>query len=143
MGKIVTDWHCDRLRRIIDTAGGERICGGGINKEIKYVEPTIILNPKMDSEAMTDEIFGPILPIVTFSNIDEAIKLVNSKDKALAVYYFGRAYFNSNRDKVMNETSSGAFSVNDAISHIANHSFGFGGVGASGYGRYGGYEGFK
>jgi aldehyde dehydrogenase (NAD+) len=49
MGKIVTDWHCDRLKKIAETSGGELICGGGMKKEIKYVEPTIILNPKLDS----------------------------------------------------------------------------------------------
>jgi acyl-CoA reductase-like NAD-dependent aldehyde dehydrogenase len=69
--------------------------------------------------------------------------LINSKDKPLAVYYFGRPFWNANRDRVMNETTSGAFSVNEVLFHIAQHFFGFGGVGASGYGRYGGFEGFK
>ena len=69
MGKIITDWHCDRLRKLIDTSGGELICGGNIKKNIKYVEPTIILNPSMDSEVMQEEVFGPILPIITFSDI--------------------------------------------------------------------------
>jgi acyl-CoA reductase-like NAD-dependent aldehyde dehydrogenase len=66
MGKIVTDWHCDRLRDLISDAGGEIIYGGGVNKEIKYVEPTIIVDPKEDSTAMNEEIFGPILPIISF-----------------------------------------------------------------------------
>lgn len=142
-GKIVTDWHCDRLKKIIETSGGEVICGGGVNREIKYVEPTIIINPKLTSESMQEEIFGPILPIITFNSISEAIKTINDKDKPLAVYYYGRSVFNGNLDRVMEETSSGAFIVNDVMSHLANHAFGFGGVGASGYGRYGGYEGFK
>jgi len=101
------------------------------------------LNPKLDSEAMNEEIFGPILPIISFSNINEAIDVVNNKDKALAVYYFGRPYWNDNLCRVNNETTSGAFLVNEVISHIVNPSFGFGGVGGSGMGRYGGFEGFK
>lgn len=143
MGKIVTDWHCDRLKKMILTSGGEIVCGGGVNRDLKYVEPTIILNPEMNSTCMQEEIFGPILPIVTFSNITEAINLINSKDKPLAVYYFGRSFMNANKDRVNNETSSGCFSVNECLFHITNQFFGFGGVGASGYGRYGGYEGFK
>jgi len=81
--------------------------------------------------------------VLSFSNIGEAIKFIKNKDKPLAVYYFGKYYRNPNRDRVMNETSSGAFVQNDVMIHIINHSFGFGGVGDSGYGRYGGYEGFK
>jgi acyl-CoA reductase-like NAD-dependent aldehyde dehydrogenase len=69
--------------------------------------------------------------------------LINNKDKALAVYYFGRPFWNANRDRVMNETTSGAFCVNEVLFHITQHFFGFGGVGASGYGRYGGFEGYK
>ena len=94
MGKVITDWHCDRLRNLILNCEGEILCGGGINKEIKYVEPTIVLNPNKDSSLMDEEIFGPILPIITYTHINEAINYINKKDKALAVYYFGRSVFN-------------------------------------------------
>lgn len=144
MGKLITDWHCDRLEKMIKESGGDIILGGrNINKKIKYIEPTIILNPKPDSSVMTEEIFGPILPIITFRNIDETIKIINEKDKPLAVYYFGKVLSNPNKEKLMNETSSGSFVVNEVIFQIVNHSFGFGGVGGSGYGRYGGFDGFK
>jgi acyl-CoA reductase-like NAD-dependent aldehyde dehydrogenase len=102
-----------------------------------------ILNPSMSSPIMNDEIFGPVLPIVTFSHFDEVIELINSKDKPLAVYYFGKSRSNPNSDRLLNETSSGAYLVNEAIVHLINHEFGFGGVGASGYGRYGGFDGFR
>ena len=92
---------------------------------------------------MQEEIFGPIVPIITFKTIDDVIEIINSKDKPLALYYFGKCYSNPNYQRIMNETSSGAFVVNEAIVHIVNHGFGFGGVGPSGYGRYGGYDGFK
>ncbi len=114
-----------------------------MNREIKYVEPTIILNPSMSSPIMNDEIFGPVLPIVTFSHFDEVIELINSRDKPLAVYYFGKSKSNPNSDRLLNETSSGAYVVNEGILHIVNHFIGFGGVGASGYGRYGGFDGFR
>lgn len=90
MGKIITDWHCDRLKELIDTSGGKIFMGGkNINKSIKYVEPTVVLDPTPNSKIMTEEIFGPILPTISFKNIDEVITLINSKDKPLAVYYFG------------------------------------------------------
>ena len=93
---------------------------------------------------MKEEIFGPILPIRTFNKLDEVIDHINAGDKPLAIYYFGKVIgSNPNKDRLINETSSGGFLTNDAITHSANHEIGFGGVGASGYGRYGGYEGFK
>lgn len=143
MGKIIADFHVDRLEALIQSAKGKILCGGKIDKKIKYVEPTIIENPDKKSRVMQEEIFGPVLPLYSFSNINEVIETINEKDKALAVYYFGRCYNNDNRDRLMNETSSGAFVVNDVMFQMVNHEFGFGGVGASGYGRYGGYDGFK
>lgn len=143
MGKVVTDWHCDRLKTLIDTSKGKILCGGKVNRDIKYVEPTIISNPDLNSALMQEEIFGPVLPVMTFVNISDVISFINAKDKPLAVYYFGKCHSNPNRDRLMNETSSGAFLVNEVMMHMVNHEFGFGGVGPSGYGRYGGYEGFK
>jgi aldehyde dehydrogenase (NAD+) len=143
MGKIIAEFHCDRLKELIETSKGKIITGGKVNKVSKFVEPTIIDNPDLNSRVMTEEIFGPILPIIVFKTIDEAINFINKKDKALVVYYFGKAWNNPNRDRLMNETSSGGFSVNEVMMTMINHNFGFGGVGASGYGRYAGYEGFK
>jgi acyl-CoA reductase-like NAD-dependent aldehyde dehydrogenase len=143
MGKIVTDWHCDRLKSLIDSSKGKILTGGKVYKDIKYVEPTIIMNPDRKAPVMEEEIFGPILPIMTFLKIDEVIDFINTKDKALALYYFGKCYNNPNKDRIINETSSGAFVVNEVLVQMVNHEFGFGGVGPSGYGRYGGYDGFK
>jgi aldehyde dehydrogenase (NAD+) len=143
MGKIITDWHCDRIKGLIESSKGKVVCGGKVNRSIKYVEPTIILNPEDNSPVMQEEIFGPVIPIITFKDIDQVINIINSKDKPLAIYYYGKCYSNPNNDRLLNETSSGAYVVNEAIIQICNHEFGFGGVGASGYGRYGGYDGFK
>lgn len=143
MGKVVTDWHCDRLQKLIQTSKGEIVCGGRVDRDKKYVEPTIIMNPEMTAPVMEEEIFGPLLPIITFKAIDEVIELINKKDKPLAVYYFGKVLGNTNKERLLKETSSGAFVQNEVMLHMINHEFGFGGVGPSGYGRYGGYEGFK
>ncbi|CDW90637.1 aldehyde dehydrogenase [Stylonychia lemnae] len=143
MGKVVTEWHCERLQNLIETSQGEIVCGGKVKKDLKFVEPTIIVNPKSDSAIMEEEIFGPLLPVITYRNIDEVINFINQKDKPLALYYFGKYFRNENRDKLVRETSSGSFVQNDVLIHMLNHEFGFGGVGFSGYGRYGGYEGFK
>jgi aldehyde dehydrogenase (NAD+) len=115
MGKIITDWHCDRLKSLIDSSKGKVVCGGKVNRNIKYVEPTIILNPEAKSPVMQEEIFGPVIPVITFKNIDEVVELINSKDKPLAIYYYGKCYNNPNSDKLLNETSSGAYVVNEAI----------------------------
>ena len=110
MGKIIAPFHTERLKKILDTTKGEIIYGGRIDKEINYVEPTIILNPHEHDSCMSEEIFGPILPIMTWTNIDEVITFVNKREKPLAVYYLGAALRASrNRDRLLNETSSGAF----------------------------------
>jgi len=143
MGKIVTDFHVDRIKALIDGAKGQIICGGKVNKAAKYVEPTIIVNPDLKAPVMKEEIFGPIISVITYKDIGEVINHINDGDKPLAIYYYGACYSNPNNDRLMNETSSGSYIVNETIIHVLNHCYGFGGVGASGYGRYGGYDGFK
>ena len=67
MGKVVTDWHCDRIKKLIDTSKGKIIIGGKVDRNIKFVEPTVIENPDMTSAIMEEEIFGPVIPVLTFS----------------------------------------------------------------------------
>jgi aldehyde dehydrogenase (NAD+) len=90
---------------------------------------------------MQEEIFGPLLPLITFSDLETPIQYINSKEKPLAVYYFSEN--RKKQDKVIRETSSGACLINDVVLHIANKNLPFGGVGASGAGRYHGYESFR
>ena len=79
------------------------------------LKPTVVLEPRLDSDIMKEEIFGPLLPVLRFSSTDEAIKLINSMDKPLGTYYFGpNSSSNTNLQRYLNETSSGAFIVNDA-----------------------------
>lgn len=70
MGKVITEWHCDRLNSLIQTSKGRVVCGGKVNKDIKHVEPTIIENPDLSSPVMQEEIFGPIVPIITFKDFN-------------------------------------------------------------------------
>ena len=118
---------------------------GNANADLdKNLTPTVILNPSLDSDLMKDEVFGPILPVFTYKNIQEAVEFIQNIEKPLAIYYFGRnSWSNKNLMRLKEETSSGAFLVNDIAIHFFNGSLPFGGVGGSGYGRCHGHEGFK
>ena len=91
---------------------------------------------------MTDEIFGPIMPIYPFKDTSEVMKMVKGKDKPLAIYYFGRPGTPCMM-RLEKETSSGCFMTNEMQTQFFSNYVGFGGVGSSGYGRHGGFEGFK
>lgn len=90
---------------------------------------------------MQDEIFGPLLPVVTYRDLDEAIAFVNARPRPLALYYFDRDQ--ARIDRVLNETVAGGVTINDTLLHIAQDDLPFGGVGPSGMGCYHGFEGFQ
>jgi len=140
-GKMINEFHTERVGKLIETAGGMIVCGGKVNKSAKHIEPTVILQPSLDSQLMKEEIFGPVMPVFPFKDIREVIKFINARDKPLAIYYFGSPT-NQNSAKLCKETSSGAYVTNEVITHINNHHMGFGGVGKSGIGRHGGFVGF-
>ena len=142
MGKMINSFHTERMERIIKTSGGKILCGGNVKKEIKYCEPTLILEPDKESELMKDEIFGPVLPIYPYRDVGQALKMINSHGKPLTVYYFGERGTITQR-RLVEETSSGHFVANEVALHFFSQYLGFGGVGASGSGRHGGFEGFK
>ena len=120
-------------------ASGRVLWGGEFDVRQRYVAPTLIDDPDDDSPAMTEEIFGPLLPVKTFRHIDEAIGYVNRRDKPLALYYFGDR---REAERVLDRTSSGGACVNDTIVHLANGRLPFGGVGESGFGKYHGRSSF-
>ena len=115
------------------------IFGGRSNLDKLKIEPTLI-SATFEDEAMQDEIFGPVLPVVEFDNLDEAIERINSRAKPLALYVFSSS--KQNQNKVLNSCDFGGGCVNDTIMHIANHHLGFGGVKQSGLGAYHGKVGF-
>jgi acyl-CoA reductase-like NAD-dependent aldehyde dehydrogenase len=114
MGKVINDFHHGRLCELLRDHNGNVVYGNGNAYNDKNLTPTIILNPAKDSPLMKDEIFGPILPILTFQTIDDAIKIIKEGEKPLAMYYFGNPH-GTNAKKVQNETSSGSFVVNDVV----------------------------
>ena len=141
MGKMINTFHTERVQNLIKGAGGTLVCGGTTNLEAKHIEPTLILEPDLNSELMKEEIFGPIMPIFPYKKIDDVINFINGKEKPLAIYYFGDSG-SMNCGRLMNMTRSGAFVANDIIVQIMSNYTSFGGVGNSGYGRHGGFAGF-
>ena len=124
---------------------GDIIYGGRTDAATRFIEPTIIENVALDSPLMTEEIFGPVFPMITLDgNSDEfkekVIKFVTEREKPLAFYYFGKE---SDGWEVIRRTSSGGGCINDVIMHIANENIPFGGVGNSGMGRYHSKESFE
>ena len=135
--RIVNDKAFDRLVGYLD--GADVVFGGEHDRSERYIAPTIIDNVSPESPIMQEEIFGPIFPIVTFSETEEAIDFVNKREKPLALYYFGD---NKTAKHLLRHTSSGGACVNDTIMHIANENSPFGGVGNSGLGCYHGKDSF-
>ena len=136
--KIVNERHFARLSNLIE---GEKILiGGKTDKKLLKIEPTILDNPKIDSKVMCEEIFGPILPIISYKTIEDAIAYVKKFEKPLALYMFTND--KKIQNKIMNEISFGGGCINDTIIHIANSNMGFGGVGYSGIGNYHGKRSF-
>ena len=118
---------------------GEILLGGNTDEKELYIEPTLLKVTDTTSPVMTNEIFGPVLPIIEFEDKKEAIDFVNSRPKPLAFYYFGKS---KNGWEAIKHCSSGGACLNDTIMHIANENSPFGGVGNSGLGSYHGKESF-
>lgn len=137
-GKIVNEKHFNRICGLIDQK--KVVVGGNSDRKTLKIEPTIMENVTFEDAVMKEEIFGPIMPILTFSNIEEAIRTVNSKEKPLAFYIFAEDKKVIN--KVTSECSFGGGCVNDVVIHLATSYMGFGGVGESGMGSYHGKTGF-
>jgi len=137
--QIINNSNFERLTKMLVP---EKIYyGGQTNKETRYIQPTIIQNVSMDDAVMQEEIFGPILPVLTYETIDEAIAKVNSLPKPLSCYLFTKS--SSIKKKVLKEISFGGGAINETVMHISNSELPFGGVGHSGIGNYHGEAGFK
>lgn len=137
-GKIVNAKHFARLKGLIQPE--KTAYGGGVNEEKLKIEPTLLNNVTWDDGVMQEEIFGPILPILTFENFDEVDKILEDKQKPLALYLFTQ---DKKRAKAaMARWRFGGGCINDVIIHLATSEMGFGGVGESGMGEYHGKAGF-
>jgi len=142
--RIVTQKHFERLKAHIKNAESLNATieiGGKLDSDTKYIEPTLVSNLKEEASLLQDEIFGPILPILTYSTIDEAIDYVNSKERPLALYVYSKN--KSNTKKIIENTRAGGTCINNNVIHYANHHLPFGGTNNSGIGKSNGFFGFK
>ncbi|MGO3181698.1 MAG: aldehyde dehydrogenase [Aequorivita sp.] len=137
--QIINDTNFVRLTKMLQS---EKIYyGGETNAETRYIQPTIMQNVNFEDPVMQEEIFGPILPVITYETLDEAIIKVNSLPKPLSCYLFTTS--NSVKKKVLKEISFGGGAINETVMHITNTNLPFGGVGFSGTGNYHGEAGFR
>ena len=137
--RIIHRAAAERLARLMHSSGQVAV-GGEVDIEGKYIAPTVLTGVEPDSPLMQEEIFGPILPVLVYRELDEAIAFVNAREKPLALYYFGTS---KAARKVLKTTTSGGVCVNDTIIHLANPRLPFGGVGKSGIGKYHGKASFE
>ncbi|MED6172786.1 hypothetical protein PIB30_053173 [Stylosanthes scabra] len=134
--RIVNKQHLSRLKNLLADPKVKKsvVYGGSVDERNLFIEPTILLNPPLESAIMTEEIFGPLLPIITVDKIEDSIKFISSRPKPLALYVFSKDKTLQNR--MISETSSGSLTFNDAILQYAADALPFGGVGESGFGMY-------
>jgi aldehyde dehydrogenase (NAD+) len=136
--RIIDSRHFERLSRLLED--GNVVAGGRIDAGDLYIAPTIIDEPGWESPVMSEEIFGPVLPVLAYGELDEAIELVNSRPKPLALYFFS-----SDREKqhqVLRQASAGGVCINTTMLQESTQTLPFGGVGNSGMGAYHGKAGF-
>mgnify|MGYP002333541768 FL=1 len=136
-GRLVNDRAFERVTSYL--AQGKILVGGRTDPSDRYIEPTLLAEVDPGAPVMQEEIFGPVLPMLPFDDIGEAVALINDREKPLALYYFGPE---KTGREVLLHTSSGGACINDTIMQIANDRLPFGGVGNSGMGRYHGHDSF-
>jgi aldehyde dehydrogenase (NAD+) len=137
--RIINERHFDRLQELL--AEGDVITGGETDREDRYIAPTLVRNAPEGGGLMSEEIFGPILPIVRVASVEEAIDRVNAGSKPLALYVFSKNKRIAQR--VLEATSSGGACVNEVVAHLGAPELPFGGVGGSGMGAYHGKASFE
>jgi coniferyl-aldehyde dehydrogenase len=143
---IINDRHFNRLHGLLDEAralGATIVECNPAREDLtpgRKLAPTLLTQVAGSARIMQDEIFGPLLPIITYGTLDDAIGYVNDRPRPLALYYFDQ--HRPNIDRILNETISGGVTINDTILHIAQDNLPFGGVGDSGMGAYHGHDGF-
>jgi aldehyde dehydrogenase (NAD+) len=142
-GRIVDEAAFDRLEHLLDrtVAGGARmLIGGRRDRAERYIAPTILTDVTFDSPIMSEEIFGPILPVLTYRSLDDALAHINLRPKPLALYAFGSSDVTA---EIVRRTSAGGTALNDVVIQLVNEHLPFGGIGESGTGNYHGVFGFR
>ncbi|MBX3482052.1 coniferyl aldehyde dehydrogenase [Phenylobacterium sp.] len=146
---VIAERHYERIKGYVDDARAKGAEVVEINpagedfsqQEHRKIPPTLILNPTDEMKVMQEEIFGPVLPVMTYRTLDDALAYVNAHERPLGLYYFGADP--AEEAKVLEHTTSGGVTVNDVIFHVAQEDLPFGGVGPSGMGSYHGHDGFR
>ena len=145
---IVSDHHYARLTALVDDArsSGAKVieinpAGETLDPTTRKIAPTLVVGASEAAAIMREEIFGPLLPLVGYDGIDDAIRYVNERPRPLALYWFGNS--DANRDRVLHGTLAGGVTVNGCLTNFAQESQPFGGVGESGFGTYHGEYGFR
>jgi aldehyde dehydrogenase (NAD+) len=139
--RIVNQRQFDRLAGYLAGTKGTVSIGGGTDASDLRIQPTVVVDPDPDEPLMKEEIFGPILPVLTVQSLDDAIKFVNSRPKPLAAYLFTKA--KNIRERVIKEVPAGGMLVNHLAFQVTTAKLPFGGVGSSGMGAYHGKWGFE
>ncbi len=138
LSRMASDRHFERVAGLLD--GANIITGGQTNAEDRYIAPTLVDGVDWDSPVMQDEIFGPILPVLDYSDLSKAIAKINERPKPLALYLFSRD--DAKQQRILTETSSGGVCINDTVIQVGMSELPFGGVGESGIGQYHGKASF-
>lgn len=146
--RIVSDAHYARLQDLIadaETQGARVVtlnpAQENIVRETRILPPTLVFNPTETMAVMQEEIFGPVLPVLLYDTLDEALATINAHPRPLALYYFDED--SQRQDHVLQHTLSGGVTINDCLLHLGQHNLPFGGVGPSGMGHYHGFDGFE
>jgi len=144
IAQIVNKGNFDRVKGMVDDAiekGATVAVGGEMDAEDLTIHPTMLTDVTPQMKILQEEIFAPVLPVMTYDNLDQVIDYISSRDKPLALYMFSPN--EDNVDKVLKRTSSGGTTINGVFSHYLENRLPFGGVNGSGVGSYHGYFGFK
>jgi len=139
MARLVSQHHFDRVKKMLEEKHGGKVIEGGLegaDREKKYIPPTFVLNPSPKSLLMTEEIFGPVLPILKVSGLEQALSNLHTRDNPLAAYVFTSTP--QIAERFLSEVQSGGGCVNDVVAHVRNKSLPLGGSGKSGIGMYNG-----
>ena len=137
-GKIINQKHFDRLKNLL--VGANIVFGGNTDEQSLKIEPTLVDQVKYDDDLMREEIFGPILPILEYEELNDVISFINNRPKPLVLYFFSNDKIRQN--KIEQKTSSGTVCFNDTIIQLSINGLPFGGVGESGFGKYHGKSSF-
>ena len=137
-GKIINEKHFDRINGLIDK--DKLVCGGESDRNTLQIAPTVMDNVTFEDKVMQEEIFGPLLPIITYDKFHDLFEILKGRQKPLALYIFSENRKNINR--ILDRISFGGGCINDVVIHLATSEMGFGGVGESGMGAYHGKTGF-